>query len=250
MVLHGKNVLITGAARRIGRETALTLAQSGARILIHYNRSRSEAEVLRSQIVRSGGKALLFHADFSKTKNLSAEIKKFAGAIYRKAGNVDVLVNNASIFYPTPIQKMTEKDWDAFLTVNLKSPFLLSREIGLRMKRQKTGKIINLIDSAAERPSADFLPYGISKAGLLAATRGLAKALAPYVQVNGIGPGPILPPEFARGKKAAVKAAASKTLLKRFGNPRDIAQTVKYLAESTEFVTGVFLPVDGGASIA
>lgn len=249
MILHGKNVLITGAARRIGREIALTLARSGARILIHYNRSRREAETLQKEIVRGGGKALLFQADFSRPKNLHAEIKKFAGKVYREAGKVDLLINNASIFYPTPLAKVTEKDWDAFLTVNLKSPFFLSKEIGLRMFKQKSGKIINLIDGTAERPNADFLPYGISKAGLLAATRGLAKALAPHVQVNGIGPGPILPPEFAGGKKTKA-AAASKTLLKRFGNPRDIAQTVKYLAEGTDFVTGVFLPVDGGASIA
>lgn len=247
MNLRNKNVLITGGAKRIGREIALTLAQRGAHILIHYNRSRREAETLQKEIVGKGGKALLFQMDFSKLKNLPAEIKKFTAKVYRKAGRVDVLVNNASIFYPTPLEKISEKDWDNFLTVNLKSPFFLSKEIGLQMFKRKSGKIINLIDWTAERPQADYLPYCISKAGLLAATRGLAKTLAPHVQVTGIGPGPILPPEFLSGKK--LKAKAEKTLLKRFGNPRDIAQTVKYLAEGTDFVTGVFLPVDGGASL-
>ena len=242
-------MLITGAARRIGREIALTLAQSGACILIHYRRSRREAQTLQKEIIRKGAKALVFQADFLKPKNLSEEIKRFTNEVYRKAGKVDVLVNNASIFYPTPLSKITEKDWDAFSTVNLKAPFFLSKEIGVRMFKQKSGKIINLIDSTAENPTAEFLPYGISKAGLLAATRGLAKALAPHVQVVGIGPGPILPPEFLSGKKIKAQAAARQTLLKRFGNPRDIAQTVKYLVEGTDFVTGVFLPVDGGSSL-
>ncbi len=250
MILRGKNVLITGAARRIGREIALTLAESGACILIHYNRSRREAEGLQKEIALNGGKSLLFQADFSKPKNLSAEIKKLTREVYRQAKSVDVLINNASIFYPTPLENITEKDWDSFLTVNLKSPFFLSKEIGLRMLKQKSGKIINLIDWTAERPQADYLPYCISKAGLLAATRGLAKVLAPHVQVAGIAPGPILPPEFLSGKKLKARAAAGKTLLKKFGNPRDIAQTVKYLVEGTDFVTGVFLPVDGGASLA
>lgn len=244
MILRGKNVLITGAARRIGREIALTLASRGACILIHYNRSQREAEALQKAIRLKGGEAFLFKTDFSK----SSGIKKFCAQVYRKAGRVDVLVNNASIFYPTPLEKISEKNWDDFLTVNLKSPFFLSREIGLRMMKQKSGKIINLLDWTAERPYADYLPYCISKAGLLAATRGLAKALAPNVQVAGIEPGPILPPEFLSGKKA--KKRVEKTLLKKFGSPKDIAETVKYLIEGTDYVTGAVIPVDGGSSIA
>lgn len=243
MTLAGKNVLITGAARRIGREIALTLARSGAHILIHYKHSKPEALSLLAEVKRLGGQGFIFKMDFSKP----AGIKKFCAQVYQTAGPVDVLVNNASIFYPTPLAKITDKNWDDFLTVNLKSPFFLSKEIGLQMFKRKSGKIINLLDWTAERPYADFLPYCISKAGLLAATRGLAKALAPYVQVNGIAPGPILPPEFLDRKKA--KAKADKTLLRRFGCPQDIAQAVKYLTEGTDYVTGAVIPVDGGASL-
>ena len=244
MKLQGKNVLITGAAKRIGHEIALTLAASGACILIHYRRSRPEAEILQKEIVRKGGKALLFQADFSKISG----IKKFTDEVYRKAGRIDVLVNNASIFYPTPLGSLTEKDWDDFLAVNLKAPFFLSQAAGEKMLKRKSGKIINLLDWTAERPGGEYLPYCISKAGLLAATRGMAKAFAPHVQVLGVAPGPILPPEGVTGRKA--KARAEKTLLKRYGSPEDVAETVRFLIEGTDFMTGAVVPVEGGASIA
>ncbi len=247
MNLQGKKVLITGAAKRIGREIALMLASRGAVVLIHYRKSRLEALRLQSEIEGKGGSAFVFQADFSPG-NLQVKIKKFVEAVYRKAGRVDVLVNNASDFYPTPLGKITEKSWDDLIASNLKAPFFLSQEIGIRMVKQKSGKIINLIDWTAERPSENYLPYCIAKGGLLTATRGLAKALAPYVQVAGIAPGPILPPAGVKGSQKS--KAAEKTLLKRFGHPRDIAEAAHFLIESTDFVTGVCLPVDGGATLA
>ena len=247
MDLQGKNVLITGAAKRIGREIALTLAARGACILAHYRRSRKEAETLRKEIEQNGGQALLFQADFSGNF-LETKIRRFVNEIYKKAGRVDVLINNASLFYPAPLGKIKEKDWDELLTANLKAPFFLSQEIGMRMMKQKSGKIINLLDWTAERPYENYLPYCISKGGLLTATRGLAKALAPHVQVLGISPGPVLPPA---GIKQGVKnKAVQKTLLKRFGHPRDIAETVRFFIEGTDFITGACLPVDGGAMLA
>lgn len=246
MNIQGKNVLITGAAKRIGREIALTLAERGATILIHYRFSKKEAVSLQSEIVENGGAAALFQADFSG--KIETKVKKFTAEVYRKAGRVDVLVNNASDFYPTEFGKITEKNWDDLFASNLKAPFFLAQEIGIRMIKQKSGKIINMLDWTAERPAEDYLPYCIAKGGLLTATRGLAKVLAPHVQVAGIMPGPILPPAGAGAAKKS--KAVQKTLLKRFGHPRDIAETVRFFIESTDFITGVCLPVDGGAMLA
>ncbi len=249
MKLEDKVVLITGAAKRIGREIALTLARSGAHILIHYHTSRQDALDLKKQIESLNVEASLFPFDFScPTKPLVPAIRKFVNQIYRKIPHVDILVNNASIFYPTPLGKIKEEEWDDFMTVNLKAPFFLSQEIGQRMFRRKSGKIINLVDWTVNRPHPDYLAYTISKAGLAAATVGLARAFAPYVQVNSIAPGPILP---SRGlSKKDRNAVAQKTLLKRFGHPSDIAETVRFLAEGTDFITGALIPVDGGSHIA
>ena len=246
MKIHGKTVLITGAAKRVGREIALVLARRGANILLHYNHSRKEALALKREIESFGGTAALIQADFSKPK-LGPVIRRFVKEASRLSP-VDVLVNNASVFYPTPLAKITERDWDDNLAANLKAPFFLAREFGLRMKKRGAGKIINILDATIFRPSATFLPYMISKAGLYCATAGLARALAPEVQVAGVGPGPVVP---ARGStKKQRDAAAKRTLLKRFGDPKDIAATVRFLIEDTDFITGAMIPVDGGAAIA
>ncbi len=246
MNLQGKTVLITGAARRIGREIALTLVRRGARILIHYRDSKADALLLQAEIQTMGGEALRVKADFShRPRPLLPVIQKFINEIYQKVANIDVLVNNASLFYPTPFGAIKESDWDAFLAVNLKVPFFLSQEIGKRMMQQKRGKIINLVDWTARRPHPKYLPYAISKAGLAAATEGLAKALAPHVQVISVAPGPILPTKDMKPNEK--KAVAGRTLLKRFGHPKDIANTVRFLIEDTDFMTGAFIPVEGGS---
>ena len=249
MKLAGKTVLITGAAKRIGREIALTLAKRGADIVLHYNRSEKEAVRLEREIRRLGVRAFLAAADFNHDgKPLGPKIRDFLNEVFRRTPRVDVLINNAAIFYPTLFEKISEKDWDAFMTVNLKAPFFLAREFGKQMVKQKSGKIINLVDGMGARPPARFLPYAVSKAGLIAATQGLAKNLAPHVQVIGIAPGPILPALGATPKEH--KAAAEKTLLKRYGSPEDIARTVRFLIEDTDFITGSIVSVDGGASLA
>ena len=247
MQLRGKTVLITGAARRIGRQIAKTLARRGTTLILHYHRSIKEAQSLCRELSGLGGKILLIPADFSPG-SLSKKVNAFVRRVYREAGHVDVLINNAAVFYPTPFGKISEKDWDNFMAVNLKAPFFLSQAIGQRMFKQKSGKIINLVDWSGERPYTQYLPYCISKAGLIAATKGLAKVLAPHVQVMGIAPGPILPAEFASKKDQ--KKAAEKSLLKRYGRPEDIAAAVRFLIEDTDFITGAVIPVEGGASLA
>jgi len=259
MDLQGKTALITGAARRIGRQIALTLAEKGASIVLHYSKSKREAVSLQQEIRNLGSEVFLIQADFSpcpcpspllgsrKGEGWAASFKKFLRSVYRAASRIDILINNASIFYPTPFGHISEKDWDRYMTVNLKAPFLLAQEIGRRMLRQKSGKIVNLVDWTALRPNTRFIPYAVSKAGLISATYGLAKALAPYVQVNGIAPGPILAAErLGRSHNAQ---AARRTLVKRFGNPGDIAETVEFLIGS-HYITGTVIAVDGGASIA
>lgn len=240
--------MITGAAVRIGREIALTLASRGASIVIHYHDSAKPARQLAQEIEMLGARAFLISADFShRVGALVPSLQEFVRNVERAAGKIDVLINNAAIFYPTPFGKIVEKDWDAFLTTNLKAPFFIAQEFGKKMAARKSGKIVNLVDWTALRPAANYLPYAISKAGLWAATTGLAKALAPHVQVAGIAPGPILPAKGSSAKEQ--KQVASKTLLKRFGHPREIAQAIRFFIEDTDFVTGAMIPVEGGASL-
>ncbi len=240
--------LVTGAGRRIGREIALALARKGAVIVIHYHRSRREAAALRRVIRDAGGEAHLAPFDFSAARrNVRPAVRKFSETVLRKTGRVDILVNNASIFYPAPLAEISDKDWDEFLTVNLKVPFFLAREFGLKMFARKKGKIINLIDAALPRPRKDYTAYAISKAGLAEATLGLAKNLAPHVQVLNIAPGPILPPAaMTAGRKGEVLRG---TLLKRFGDPRDVAETVLFFVGQNDFITGATITVDGGMSL-
>ena len=248
MKLQGKTVLITGGAKRIGREIALTLAKRGAAVIVHYRNSRQKAQDLQKQIRDLRGECFIVQADFfSRSGPVLPAITGFLREVYRTVPAVDVLVNNASLFYPTPIEKISEKDWDELMTVNLKAPFFLARQIGLRMKQEGAGKIINLVDWTATSPRARYVPYAVSKAGLIAATQGLAKNLAPEVQVMGIAPGPILPAEHASPEER--EAVRKKSLLKRYGDPKDIAEAVRFLIEGTDFMTGTVMTIDGGASL-
>lgn len=244
MNLDGKNVLITGAAVRLGRAIALELAGAGANILIHYRKSSREAKSLQKEIEALRCCAFLCPFDFA-----SASLSKIRTFVKSLPAPVDVLVNNAAIYYPTPLATMTEADWDDFLATNLKSPVLLARELGLQMAKRKQGVIINMTDIAGENPFRNYLPYSISKAGITAATRSFAKEFAPFVRVNAVAPGPILEPPQGFSSSAQKKKIAEATLLKRFGNSDNIASAVRFLIENN-FVTGQVLAVDGGKSIA
>lgn len=242
MEIRGKCALVTGGSRRVGREIALTLARRGAHIFLHYNTSRADAEKTAADIRALGAECDLFQADLADSACLLAMI----GQIFKTGKAVDILVNNASLFYKTPLGSVKESDWDRLVQTNLKAPFILSKEIGLRMSQNGAGKIINLADWSGFRPYRDYSPYCVSKGGLITLTKALARDLAPKVMVNAIAPGPVLLPEdmSEEEKQNIIK----KTPLGRIGTPRDISSAVIFLVEN-DFINGAALVVDGGRSI-
>jgi len=240
MTLAGTRALVTGAGRRLGRAIAEGLAARGASVAVHYHRSEAEARATVAAIRAAGGAGAAFAADFADP----AAVRRLAAAVTERLGPVDVLVNNASVYEARPLARLDERVWDENLDVNLKAPYLLSLELGRAMKARGAGKIVNLTDVAASRPHPDYVPYGVSKAGLVALTRGLARALAPEVQVNAVAPGPVLGPE---GASADLRARIlARTPAGRFGEAADVVEAVLYLIEASTFVTGTILTIDGG----
>jgi len=242
--LQGKTALVTGAGKRLGREIALALARRGANIIVHYHTSAADARAVVAEIKALGVEALAVHANQSSAREVRDAVRKATA----RFGAIDVLVNSAAVFRRTPLEALTERDWDFHLDANLKGPFLFALEIGRRMKARGDGRIINFADWAVSRPYRHYLPYLVSKAGIDCLTKALAKELAPNVRVNAIAPGPVLlPADFPASAKAAVRDA---TLLKRLGAPQDIVNAVLFLLEGGDFVTGHTLVVDGGRLIA
>ena len=240
MDLKQKVALVTGAGRRVGRAIALAFAERGASVAVHYRNSRVEAEAVVAEIARNHGSAQAFRADLEHV----AEIEQMVADVLEAFGRLDVLVNSASIFGPKPLDQITERDWDANLDTNLKAPFFLSKFAGAAMRRQGAGKIVNLGDWAAMRPYKDYLPYSVSKSGLIGLTKALAKELAPEVQVNCIALGMVMPPE--EYSKAEVERLVSRSLTKKMGAPEDVARAVMFFCESTDYATGTTLTLDGG----
>ncbi len=243
MELLGRTALVTGAARRVGRVIALALADRGMDIVVHYKGRAPEASATAEAVERLGRRAVTIQADLAQPEEVEALIDRAVETF----GTIDVLVNSAALFYRTPLEKLTGHDWDQFLRVNLIGPFLLARRLGLLMRQRGEGKIVNIADIAGMRPWADFLPYSVSKGALITLTQGLAKALAPQVQVNAVAPGSVLLPEEYgdREREAIVRA----TPLKRIGDPVDVAKAVLFLLEGSDFITGQVVVVDGGRSI-
>ena len=243
MKLDGATAVVTGGARRVGRHVALRMAERGANIVVNYRTSANEAAAAVAEFKAVGVDALAVHGDVSTYDGVSA----VRDAAIRKFGSVEVLINNASIYYPTPIDELTEDDWERNIEVNPKGPFLGCWLFGLHMREQGGGKIINMADWGVDRPYINYAPYFAAKGGVLALTKVMAKELAPTVLVNAVAPGPILLPEdFTPEMTRAVERA---TLVKRIGSPEDIAQTTLYLIEGTDFVTGAVIPVDGGRQV-
>lgn len=242
--LNGKVALITGAARRIGAAIATTLHRDGANIAVHYRKSSADAEALAERLnTGRPDSAALFQTDLNDTEALPRLVEK----VVAWHGTLDVLVNNASSFYPTPPGEITQAHWDDLVGSNLKAPLFLS-QAALPALREAGGAIINLIDVHAQRPLRNHAVYGSAKAGLAMLTRSLAKDLAPEVRVNGVSPGAILWPE--NGLDDATRETILKQIpLARPGQPDDIAGCVLYLVRDAAYVTGQIIAVDGGRSI-
>lgn len=245
MVLKGKAVLVTGAAKRVGRTIALALAGRGARVAVHYRESKAEAEATAAEIGRLGGESMTVRAELTNESEVAAMVEAVAG----RFGSLDVLVNNASVFFRTPFESVTADDWDRTIDPNLKAVFLCSVHAGRLMQGQEGGgAIVSIADWAGFRPYTGYLPYCISKAGVIAMTQGLARTLAPTVRVNAVAPGPVLVPSDLPDAEA--REILEKTPMKRHGSPEDVAAAVVFLVEGSDYVTGAVLPVDGGRLIA
>lgn len=241
--LSGRTALVTGAAKRLGADIARALHAEGMNLLLHYNKSEAEAQALAQELngVRADSAAVA-QADLANIQGLDSLVK----AALQWQG-LDVLINNASVFRPTPLGSVGEDDWDEIMASNLKAPFFLAQAAAVHLKKNH-GCIVNMLDIHARRPLKEHTLYSTAKAGLAMLTLSLARELGPEVRVNGVAPGPILWPE-AGMDAAAKKAILEATALKRKGSPEDIAGAVLYLVRDAEYVTGQILAVDGGRSI-
>jgi pteridine reductase len=240
MELRDRVALVTGGAVRVGAAISRALAGRGARLAVHYHRSADAAASLVREIESTGGAAVALSGDVSRDEDVRAVVE----AALDRFGRIDVLVNNAAIFLETPFPDLSEDAWDRILAVNLKGPFLCARAVAPGMLERGEGKIVNLADIAGLRPWARYLPYSVSKAGVIAMTHSLARALAPHVQVNAVAPGPVLLPDGFTPEQR--EQALRHVPMGREGSAEDVARTVLFLLEGPDYITGAVIPVDGG----
>jgi len=241
--LKGKTALVTGAARRIGAAIAPCLHGAGSNVVLHYRSSAAEAEELARDFNRQRPtSARTAQADLLDTRRLGTLVSEAVIAF----GSLDILVNNASSFYPTPLGEISEQTWDDLVGSNLKGPLFLAQAAAVPLK-QARGLIINLVDIHGLRPLRNYPVYSVAKAGLVMLTKALARELAPEVRVNAVAPGPVLWPEGTDTKFQ--ERILARTPLKRGGSPLDVARAVLFFATDAPYVTGQILAVDGGRSI-
>lgn len=240
--LTGKVALVTGGAVRVGLEIARALADAGADVAIGYRRSAAEARAAVRDLEARGVRAAALRADVARPR----EARALVASAVRRLGRLDILVNNAALFFRTPVLTTTIVQFDRLLAVNLRAPFFLSQAAARAMGR-RGGRIINIADVGAVRAWPGYVPYGISKAGVLMLTRGLAAALAPRIQVNAVAPGVVLLPEgFPR---VSGRRLTARIPMGRHGRPADVAQAVRFFATCSDYITGQVLFVDGGMSV-
>jgi pteridine reductase len=242
--LAGRWALVTGGHVRVGRAISLALAEARMNVLVTYRTSPTAAERAVAELEALGVEARGFAVDLAD----AAAVMRLAEAVLAQAGpSLAVVVNSASVYPRTALGEISAETWDAIFAANLRAPFLLSQRLGLAMKAGAGGHIVNLGDWAGLRPYRSYLPYVVSKAGLIHMTRALALELAPEVQVNCVCPGPVLLPEDSDA--ATAEAVRRATPLARLGDPSEIARAVRFFVESG-FATGAVLTVDGGRLIA
>ncbi len=242
MNIEGKVALITGSAKRIGREIAVALARRGARIAVHYRSHEAEARDALKEIQQAGSDGAMFCADLTD----AGAVGKMFRDIQQSFSGLDILVNSASVFSPSTAEEANPDEWDREMDTNAKAPFFLARHAAGLMRRRGHGKIINIVDVAGEVIWPAYFAYSVSKAALIAVNRGLAKAYAPEIQVNAVAPGPVLFPDYYAEEQK--KAAVDRTLLKRAGSPKDIVHAVIFLIEN-DYITGDVIHVDGGRHV-
>lgn len=239
-----KNILITGAAKRVGAYCVRYLHARGANILLHYRSSKDEALTLANELNKLRPDSVqIYQAELQDINDLQG----LAEAARQTWGGIDVLINNASAFYATEIGEVTESQWDDLLASNLKSPFFLIQALTPVLSQRK-GCVVNIVDIHAERGLEDFPVYSIAKAGLVALTKILAKELAPQIRVNAVAPGAILWPdhELQEQQKQDIQ---SKVALQHIGNPDEIAKAIAYLIYDADYMTGQIMTVDGGRTL-
>jgi len=242
--LDGRVALVTGGARRVGAAIVRRLHAAGARVALHYRGSETEAEALEAELeaVRAGSAARV-RRDLLEPNAAEALV----AAVIERFGRLDVLVNNASIFYPRKIGRIEPRHWDELVGSNLRAPLFVAQAAAPHLKEAR-GVIVNITDIHADRPLKGFALYSVAKGGLAALTRSLALELAPEVRVNAVAPGAIAWPDDGKFDNAERQRIVATTPLGRIGTPADIAQAVHFLA-TAPFVTGHTLAVDGGRSV-
>ena len=244
--LQNKIVLITGGAKRVGAYICRLLHANGANLMIHYRSSVNEARALQAELnLQRPNSVAIIQGDLLNLSVLPSLINE----TIKHFGKLDVLINNASSYYPTEIGDIQEEQWQDLMGSNLKAPLFLSQAAAVELRKQQ-GCIINITDMHVERPKKGYIVYSVAKAGLVTLTKSLAHELSPEVRVNAVAPGPVMWPEDnPQFDELYRQRVISQTLLKRIGEPNDIAKAVKFLIQDAPFITGQVIAVDGGRSL-
>ncbi len=242
MEIKNKVALITGAAVRVGKVTALALAEKGVNIAFTYLNDEEPWQKTQAEIEAKGVQVGAFPLDVQQIEQPHICVEQ----VIEKFGRIDILVNNASVWLKAPFLDISPEQWNTALTVNLTGPFLCSQAVAPYMLKQESGLIINITDLSAFQTWSGYAPHSASKAGLVALTKVMAAELAPYVRVNAIAPGTVLLPDNASAEKK--QWATENSLLKRVGSPEDVAKTIIFLTEM-DFATGAVYFMDGGRAL-
>ena len=238
-----KAALVTGAAKRIGRTIALALARDGFAVAVHYNNSSAEADATAREIESAGGKAVALKADLAAESQVQTLMPRAVAAL----GSIGVLVNNASLFDRDEVKTATRASWDAHLETNLRAPFVLIQALAAQLPPDAEGAVVNILDERVLNLTPHFVSYTVSKAGLWTLTQTLARALAPRIRVNGIGPGPTLPSPRQSKEQFARQSAAMP--LKRGATAEEVAEAVRFIVAARS-MTGSIVMLDGGQHLA
>ena len=241
MELEGRNVLVTGAGRRVGRAIAIALGTRGMRVAVHYHGSRDGADETVDAIRAAGSEAVCVAADLIERGSADQLIHD----VHERLGPLDVLVNSAAVMLRTPLGAVSAEEWDTTMSLNLRAPFFLAQAAAPALRKRR-GAIINIADLAGIESWPAYIPHGVSKAGVIHMTRALARTLAPEVRVNAIAPGAVMLPE-SRTEDDAQRLVRT-TPLRRLGSPDDVTQAIVYLLQA-DYVTGEVLIVDGGRHV-